>query len=140
MIDRMRMGLLAAVVAAFCCCATAAAESRRFYGQVVDAASGKPSGNVRIRVFNQVDILAAALRAMPALPNATSPSIRKPKGYAQPAATATSDANGRFALKVGDNGPSDLVCDGLGSGVGVRIAKAAANKFLEIRYPVQPKR
>ena len=136
----MRLSLLAAAVAAFCCCATADAAPRRYYGQVVDAGSGKPLANVRIRVFNQVDILAAALRAMPALPNATSPSLRKPKGYAQPAATVKSDANGRFALKVRDNGPSDLVCDGLGTGVGVRIANAAPDKFLEIRYPVRPKR
>ena len=131
--------MLGAVVAAFCGCATAVADLRHFHGQVNDADTGKPLSNVRIRVFNQVDILAAGLRALPALPNATTPSIRKPKGYAQPAATAKSDANGRFAIKIRDKGPADLVCDRAGDGGGVRVANAAPGKFLEVRYKVPPK-
>ena len=134
------MLVLAGFVATFCTCATAVAETRRFYGQVVDATTGKPLANVRVRVFNQIDIVVAAVRALPRLPNTTTPSLRKPKSYAQPAAITKSDARGRFAVNVPGTGPSDIVCDGLESDGGVRIANASPDKFLEIRYKLRSKR
>ncbi|HSH37579.1 MAG TPA: hypothetical protein VK993_02235 [Chthoniobacterales bacterium] len=137
----MRTILFAAAVTMLCSGATAVGASQQFYGRVVEAKTGKPLSNVRIRVFNQVDTITAALRVMPGLPNAITPSRRKPKAYVQPAAATRTDANGRFAVKARDLGPADIVCDqpGIGSG-GVRIENAAAGKFLEVRYSVPVRR
>ena len=137
-IAAMRSILLAATITLSFGSGTALAASQQFYGRVVDARTGKPLSNVRVRLFNQVDTITAALRVMPRLPNTTTPSIRKPKAYVQPAGTTRTDANGRFAIKARDVGPADIVCDRPSiDGGGVGIANAAAGKFLEIRYSVR---
>jgi hypothetical protein len=133
----MRAATTAVATVAILSAAAHAAEPRHFYGRVVDARTGKPLPNVRVRIFNQVDMVVAALRVHPGLPNATTPSLRKPKAYVQPAATVRSDAAGRFSVRVRGVGPAEIVCDRADFAGGASVSNATAGKFLEIRYNAQ---
>jgi uncharacterized GH25 family protein len=107
-------------------------EPLRFRGQIVDEQSGKPLANVRVRVFDEIDIImAAAWAVMPGQRAISTP--RKPRGFAYPKATVTSDSGGRFSISTRLKGRCEIVVDRPGSKVGKRIANAPANKFLEIR-------
>ncbi|HMJ07035.1 MAG TPA: hypothetical protein VK474_12315 [Chthoniobacterales bacterium] len=110
----------------------ASAEPLRFHGQIVDGQSGKPVANARVRVFDELDLVMAAASAVMAGQRAIS-TPRKPRGFAYPKATVTSDSRGRFSVTVRLKGRCEIIVDRPGSKAGKRIANAPANKFLEIR-------